>query len=122
MWSVVRWTTWCVAQKTFDLERVEPLSSPISATPQPTTCTTSVWEVHCVRVSVGVIGVQASWRGRGMRRCCVFVLIVLLLLWILSPFRPSATLRRSEEHTSELQSLMRISYAVFCLKKKTRKN
>src|SRR3546814_8477646 len=30
--------------------------------------------------------------------------------------------RRSEEHTSELQSLMRISYAVFCLKKKTNKN
>src|SRR3546814_9847977 len=27
--------------------------------------------------------------------------------------------RRSEEHTSELQSLMRISYAVFCLKKQT---
>src|SRR3546814_10083513 len=32
------------------------------------------------------------------------------------PLRPVA---RSEEHTSELQSLMRISYAVFCLKKKT---
>src|SRR3546814_6766257 len=30
-----------------------------------------------------------------------------------------ATLNRSEEHTSELQSLVRISYAVFCLKKKT---
>src|SRR3546814_7738635 len=29
--------------------------------------------------------------------------------------------RRSEEHTSELQSLMRISYAVFCLKKKKKK-
>src|SRR3546814_8843482 len=29
--------------------------------------------------------------------------------------------RRSEEHTSELPSLMRISYAVFCLKKKTKK-
>src|SRR3546814_8987510 len=29
------------------------------------------------------------------------------------------TSRRSEEHTSELQSLMRISYAVFCLKKKS---
>src|SRR3546814_9627608 len=29
---------------------------------------------------------------------------------------------RSEEHTSELQSLMRISYAVFCLKKKNQKN
>src|SRR3546814_4228632 len=31
----------------------------------------------------------------------------------------SSTAVRSEEHTSELQSLMRISYAVFCLKKKT---
>src|SRR3546814_7501649 len=30
--------------------------------------------------------------------------------------------QRSEEHTSELQSLMRISYAVFCLKKKTKHN
>src|SRR3546814_1672285 len=33
-----------------------------------------------------------------------------------------AALRRSEEHTSELQSLMRISYAVFCLKKKKLEN
>src|SRR3546814_3216237 len=32
-----------------------------------------------------------------------------------------AMLNRSEEHTSELQSLMRISYAVFCLKKKKHK-
>src|SRR3546814_6593249 len=31
---------------------------------------------------------------------------------------PQVKIRRSEEHTSELQSLMRISYAVFCLKKK----
>src|SRR3546814_4215110 len=31
---------------------------------------------------------------------------------------PSPSGARSEEHTSELQSLMRISYAVFCLKKK----
>src|SRR3546814_1069298 len=45
-----------------------------------------------------------------------------------APFRPPARhcsrrrhchCKRSEEHTSELQSLMRISYAVFCLKKKT---
>src|SRR3546814_5391225 len=34
-----------------------------------------------------------------------------------SPVRPAI---RSEEHTSELQSLMRISYAVFCLKKEKR--
>src|SRR3546814_8894219 len=33
----------------------------------------------------------------------------------------ASSLWRSEEHTSELQSLMRISYAVFCLKKKTNK-
>src|SRR3546814_2784006 len=32
--------------------------------------------------------------------------------------RPAPGQERSEEHTSELQSLMRISYAVFCLKKK----
>src|SRR3546814_6830163 len=39
------------------------------------------------------------------------------------PFRPARRGKghhRSEEHTSELQSLMRISYAVFCLKKKTK--
>src|SRR3546814_5483807 len=34
----------------------------------------------------------------------------------------SASVGRSEEHTSELQSLMRISYAVFCLKKKKTNN
>src|SRR3546814_7840874 len=33
----------------------------------------------------------------------------------------TASTKRSEEHTSELQSLMRISYAVFCLKKKKKK-
>src|SRR3546814_1398121 len=35
---------------------------------------------------------------------------------------PPADRLRSEEHTSELQSLMRISYAVFCLKKKKNKH
>src|SRR3546814_9877503 len=42
---------------------------------------------------------------------------------IVSPKRPSkpAFRARSEEHTSELQSLLRISYAVFCLKKNTNK-
>src|SRR3546814_4405353 len=35
--------------------------------------------------------------------------------------RRAELLGRSEEHTSELQSLMRISYAVFCLKKKKKK-
>src|SRR3546814_3079024 len=43
----------------------------------------------------------------------------------IAPSQPRASIswctRRSEEHTSELQSLMRISYAVFCLKKKKKK-
>src|SRR3546814_10017121 len=37
-----------------------------------------------------------------------------------SPDRRASRGKRSEEHTSELQSLMRISYAVFCLKKKNK--
>src|SRR3546814_5776930 len=37
-------------------------------------------------------------------------------------FGPTKDYERSEEHTSELQSLMRISYAVFCLKKKKYKH
>src|SRR3546814_3884993 len=53
--------------------------------------------------------------------------------WVIARVAPASSLRfrlsrsvcgqseRSEEHTSELQSLMRISYAVFCLKKKNRK-
>src|SRR3546814_5386945 len=36
-----------------------------------------------------------------------------------NPYLAVAAVLRSEEHTSELHSLMRISYAVFCLKKKT---
>src|SRR3546814_5134067 len=43
----------------------------------------------------------------------------LRLLCSLAAGRAGATRGRSEEHTSELQSLMRTSYAVFCLKKKT---
>src|SRR3546814_2623614 len=37
---------------------------------------------------------------------------------VTEPTIDSQIIKRSEEHTSELQSLMRISYAVFCLKKK----
>src|SRR3546814_4960126 len=42
------------------------------------------------------------------------------LLWGIGGGVLAGCLLRSEEHTSELQSLMRISYAVFCLKKKTK--
>src|SRR3546814_9363698 len=46
-----------------------------------------------------------------VRRCAAFRATA-------SRSRARRRTRRSEEHTSELQSLMRISYAVFCLKKK----
>src|SRR3546814_7908049 len=59
------------------------------------------------------------------------LLTVLLLMTVITGFigryllaqlgRALRGRRRSEEHTSELQSLMRISYAVFCLKKKKMK-
>src|SRR3546814_5832053 len=51
-----------------------------------------------------------------------FVGMAIFLAYLVPPsilFIPLATMVRSEEHTSELRSLMRISYAVFCLKKKT---
>src|SRR3546814_2866048 len=41
---------------------------------------------------------------------------------LINPYYRSSSNPRSEEHTSELQSLMRISYAVFCLKQKKKYN
>src|SRR3546814_2727232 len=43
--------------------------------------------------------------------------VLFLIIFVDGVFRLLAKGMRSEEHTSELQSLMRISYAVFCLKK-----
>src|SRR3546814_8655274 len=62
--------------------------------------------------------------GRGYRRhlhAAVFRRAAAVCLCRASPGRGLAQSGRSEEHTSELQSLMRISYAVFCLKKKTKR-
>src|SRR3546814_7291731 len=55
----------------------------------------------------------AAWRARSTEDRAA-TLDDLHLVW--------AKADRSEEHTSELQSLMRISYAVFCLKKKKQNN
>src|SRR3546814_3764120 len=46
-----------------------------------------------------------------------WALVVREQTWDPSAYGTGSSLLRSEEHTSELQSLMRISYAVFCLKK-----
>src|SRR3546814_6181259 len=84
---------------------------------------------------------SAGANGRSRARAPVAT-IICLALSLSSPFSPLTVsevgpvsvpspiwtvilfffIRRSEEHTSELQSLMRISYAVFCLKKQKTKN
>src|SRR3546814_1470975 len=50
------------------------------------------------------------------------VLLVLLVMLIITLPIATHQTTKSEEHTSELQSLMRISYAVFCLTKKKKNN
>src|SRR3546814_1067985 len=60
--------------------------------------------------------------GSKRRRGFPAPIALMFMLRAIPMFRafssPHARARRSEEHTSELQSLMRSSYAVFCLKKK----
>src|SRR3546814_7428408 len=58
----------------------------------------------------------ARWRALGLSAC--FVAGFSMVFLILGASITAIGRLRSEEHTSELQSLMRISYAVFCLKKK----
>src|SRR3546814_10715006 len=67
----------------------------------------------------------AAWppRARQSSFCKVAILETFAVIQqqrskLCRPVRMSSPSVRSEEHTSELQSLMRISYAVFCLKKK----
>src|SRR3546814_2255141 len=64
---------------------------------------------------------KQSKRGGCGAAPCVVIRLRAAAAGRTRPARPTARRRRrrrSEEHTSELQSLMRISYAVFCLKKK----
>src|SRR3546814_7324831 len=58
---------------------------------------------------------MGAWapRGRPRKRAGCWSVMMSIKSWVAWP-------GRSEEHTSELQSLMRISYAVFCLKKKNK--
>src|SRR3546814_4497720 len=62
--------------------------------------------------------------ARGFRVCKLFpanaVGGLAMLKGLAGPLADLTLCPRSEEHTSELQSLMRISYAVFCLKKKNK--
>src|SRR3546814_10308138 len=81
------------------------------------TCALPICFPHCQPMAAGpslkrrALGGIYSSRFRGARRAIVLTRLV--------HHAPNVRSNRSEEHTSELQSLMRISYAVFCLKKKT---
>src|SRR3546814_1536910 len=68
--------------------------------------------VNLLRCSQRLIGIDSS-----PKRPCRLLPSIQRLTFVTSC--AASSVARSEEHTSELQSLMRISYAVFCLKKKT---
>src|SRR3546814_9402881 len=67
----------------------------------------------------GVSNCASCWRYLSSTRC--WKAIRSLPAAVDEPLPSCLVSNRSEEHTSELQSLMRISYAVFCLKKKKNK-
>src|SRR3546814_4371758 len=85
-----------------------------------------------IRLRTSAVGASRSARRGGMRRRTYVVACggispmdqpsirsqVDRLPWYHTIDLGNGVVTRSEEHTSELQSLMRISYAVFCLKKK----
>src|SRR3546814_2830125 len=92
----------------------------------------------CVRLGADAVRDHTSQAGLVIARLATFLAPQNAETWLVTASlladddKPQAALDalagisptdpRSEEHTSELQSLMRISYAVFCLKKKTKKN
>src|SRR3546814_2028202 len=69
----------------------------------------SIWVTGAIGMAVGLGSLDVA---------VMLSVATVVTLWIMSPLKRAG--RRSEEHTSELQSLMRISYAVFCLKKKNK--
>src|SRR3546814_4530685 len=73
----------------------------------------------CMHAAITQYGMPAQSIRRGLPSGdgCHQLSALLAHAGRFKPLGPSVC-RRSEEHTSELQSLMRISYAVFCLKKK----
>src|SRR3546814_1363008 len=75
-------------------------------------CTT--WNQSTVTDASGKVSPTAARKAGDMSQTTSAILLGLPLC----SARKSLNRRRSEEHTSELQSLMRISYAVFCLKQK----
>src|SRR3546814_4634170 len=75
-------------------------------------------EAGALAPDTGEAGAEAAEAAsRRALFCCNMAARIAITLLLFMTFMPQFPYR-SEEHTSELQSLMRISYAVFCLKKK----
>src|SRR3546814_10710242 len=77
-----------------------------------------VLDVHADRSTGRGVAAAAGHRDRAVHRGVVVDRVVAAVAVRLRVSTAATTGVRSEEHTSELQSLMRISYAVFCLKNK----
>src|SRR3546814_3435941 len=96
--------------RTEDVEEID-LSGPIKTV----VANGETYAAHAIILAMGAaaryLGIPGEERllGRGVSACATCDGFF---------FRDQDIVVRSEEHTSELQSLMRISYAVFCLKKK----
>src|SRR3546814_4440209 len=73
-------------------------------------------------VRVGRISLNRPKAIHALNLAMCEAMIDALLKWRDDDAVEAVVIDRSEEHTSELQSLMRISYAVFCLKKKKNQN
>src|SRR3546814_9536326 len=71
---------------------------------------------HVIALGGGVIGDLVGFAASVVKRGCSFIQVpTTLLSQVDSSVGGKTAINRSEEHTSELQSLMRISYAVLCL-------
>src|SRR3546814_3494103 len=88
-----------------------------------------VWGTLIAAITVGTIFTESVPVAKAMAIAGALPFSVILLVQIVGFLREirkerrrPRPIERSEEHTSELQSLMRISYAVFCLKKKKLNN
>src|SRR3546814_1155624 len=75
-----------------------------------------VWRARIILLTARGLGTQAIMMATGRSKTCVWRWQERFMAEGVDGLLRDKT--RSEEHTSELQSLMRISYAVFCLKKK----
>src|SRR3546814_7731186 len=82
-------------------------------------------DLLCARPSVGRCPRRKARRDESSRAIFAYRRFLRLrsFVWMPRPYSACAAVSaRSEEHTSELQSLMRTSYALFCLKKKKHYN